>query len=253
MKPIVFIAIALCIWTVSPLSIAGVSLDVAPVDEWILTSSSATFTIDFLGDPGESGLFYLQIRDDDPGLFMDISVEPAAGDMGVIMTSFTPIPPASALGDTYASPTISYYTTYEINVEDSQGNLPGGLLAQLTFYQEGYGSSLIRAFKAPDYELPVAGVLIAIVDFPGGNIVFPPDEDEDDIPIPGDGDEEVPEPATLLMLGLGGSMIIRKRRHLQSHWTRPTKPAQFDLKATAGRGDFPRPESVEGPPYTSRS
>ena len=49
----------------------------------------------------------------------------------------------------------------------------------------------------------------------------PPDDtdDDDDIPVPGDnddipvpGDDEIPEPATVLLLGLGSSVLLKRKR-----------------------------------------
>jgi hypothetical protein len=47
----------------------------------------------------------------------------------------------------------------------------------------------------------------------------PPDDSDDDIPVPGDkddipvpGDNEVPEPATVLLLGLGSSIFLKRTR-----------------------------------------
>ena len=47
----------------------------------------------------------------------------------------------------------------------------------------------------------------------------PPDNPDDDIPVPGDnddipvpGDNEVPEPATLLLLGLGSTILLKRTR-----------------------------------------
>ena len=47
----------------------------------------------------------------------------------------------------------------------------------------------------------------------------PDDPDDDDIPVPGDddipvpGDNEVPEPATVLLLGLGSSIFLKRREN----------------------------------------
>ena len=99
--------------------------------------------------------------------------------------------------------------------EDFDEELPGAGVTDGRYAPGGGGS--YNPIQSPGSVSPAS----AFFDRPGG-FTFPdiPDEsDVDDIPVPGDiddipvpGDDEIPEPATILLLGVGSSVLLKRRR-----------------------------------------
>jgi len=92
-------------------------------------------------------------------------------------------------------------------------NLPGAGIVDGQSYAEGRGG--VNPIQSPGGVSPVSGY----PDFRFPNNPEKPNDNTDDIPVPGDnddipvpGDNEVPEPATIVLLGLGSSFLMRRRK-----------------------------------------
>ena len=84
----------------------------------------------------------------------------------------------------------------------------------------GGGGRFINPIQSPGAVSPI-GAVFDFPDFTPFEPPEPPDEPgDDDIPVPGDGDDdipvpgdnEIPEPATILLLSMGATLLLRKRK-----------------------------------------
>ena len=107
---------------------------------------SDTVTIDFLGEAGGRGLYYVIVVDGNPGTFLDVALNANAGDT------------SSAVGYQEGG----WGNGYELTVadKDSDAQIFAGVWASLTFHCDGRGDVLIEAYRDPDYSAPVASLLI---------------------------------------------------------------------------------------------
>jgi hypothetical protein len=97
--------------------------------------------------------------------------------------------------------------------EDFEEELPGaGITDGQSFF--GGGQRGYNPIQSPGAVSPTSGVPD---EFRFSSTGTPDQPGDDDIPVPGDddipvpGDNEVPEPATILLLGLGSSIFLKRR------------------------------------------
>ena len=103
--------------------------------------------------------------------------------------------------------------------EDFEDELPGGGILGGQYSGSGQRGG-VNPIQSPGSVSP--GTLIPDNDFRFPTIPpEPPSDNDDDIPVPGNnddipvpGDNEVPEPASIILLGLGSSILLGKRKRM---------------------------------------